>query len=429
VPAAEPPPPLFPDEEINELFAPVAGETHLAVAASGGSDSSALMHLAHRWARSRPCRKLTVLTVDHGLRTDSAAEARAVGEWARHLGLDQVILGWQGIKPATGLQAAAREARYRLMGEWCREHGVGVLALAHTIDDQAETVLMRLKRGAGVEGLGGMQPLAYRGEIVLFRPLLAVSRQRLRDYLEVIGQRWLDDPSNDNERFERVRMRKALAAAGLEAQAVALTAKRIGRAWDAILRMTRAFLDEAVRHHAEGFGEVELPALLAEPEEIRVRALWMLVTRYGDGRFIELSQAENLLPWVDRDAGQARTLGGCRIVRRRTSLLFGREPGRISLDAVPMPRSGRLNWDNRFDISVEGPNAQIAVVPAHLAGKMERRPDLPAFVQASLPAVLVEGRLAVIPNLGFRTPDAPPDLAVSATFGMKPWSGPQGVFG
>ena len=431
MPAAEP----FTDDEIDALFAPIAGEAHIALGVSGGSDSAALMHLVHRWTRQRHRHpgegrndglgevspRLTVLTVDHGLRTESAAEARVVGAWAEALGLDHVILNWEGPKPVTGLQAHAREARYRLMGDWCRKHGIKVLLIAHTIEDQAETVLMRLKRGAGVEGLGGMAALAQHGDVATFRPLLAVSRHRLRSFLTATGGRWLDDPSNEDERFERVRMRKTLVEAGLEAQAVALTARRSRRVFEAILAVATKFLDAEVRQHPEGYGELSLEAFLAAPQEIRIRALWSLVTRYGDRSFVELSQAENLSDWIDRSGGQAHTLGGCRIVCRTNSLVFGREPGRISRDPVPVPASGRLRWDRRFDIEAREPHSGMAIVPAGAAGTIARRADLPAFVQASLPAILVEGRLAAVPSLKIGTPSALPELAVTATFWLDRW--------
>jgi tRNA(Ile)-lysidine synthase len=429
VPAAEPPTQPFTDDEIDKLFAAVADEAHLAIAVSGGSDSTALMRLAHRWRLSSPppsggqgrVREITALTVDHGLRAESAAETETVRAWAKALGLDHAILNWEGAKPSTGIQAAARAARYRLMGDWCRAHGAKVLLVAHTIDDQAETVLMRLKRGAGVEGLGGMERFTRHGDITVFRPLIAISRQRLRAFLDAVGQHWLEDPSNENERFERVRVRKALARSEITAEAIALTAARSRRAFDAVLAITCRFLDGAVRHHEEGFGEIDLGSLLAQPEDIRIRALSSLVGRYGDHCFTELSQAESLSQWVDCGEGQARTLGGCRIARRTASLLFGREPGRIRPEPVAMPQSGRLRWDNRFDIEVLGPHAGMAIAPAGIAGKVERRRDLPAFVQASLPAVLVGGRLAAIPNLGLRTPWAPSDLSVTAAFGREPW--------
>jgi tRNA(Ile)-lysidine synthase len=419
--AAEQQPRPFSDDEINTLFEPAARQPHVAVAVSGGSDSIALMRLAHRWSSAGDDRpKLTVLTVDHGLRPESADEARSVAGWARDLGLDHVVLQWRGTKPASGLAAAARGARYRLMSDWCRSNGVGFLLVAHTLDDQAETVMMRLARGAGVEGLGAMSALTSHHGLTIFRPLLAIARNRLRDYLRTIGQDWCEDPTNQDERFERVRLRKALEvlnATGVGAEAISQTAARSRRAWEAIFTITNRYLRQSLSHHAEGFGEVGLTSLMGEPEEIRIRALWLLVRRYGDGGFLELSQAEALSRWLDQETGAARTLGGCRIVRRPTGLLFGREPGRISPEPIPVPRSGILRWDNRFDIAAAEGRADIAIVAAGRAGKVARRPDLPAFVQAGLPAVLLAGELAAIPSLGLTTEAAPPGFKVSATFG------------
>ena len=135
------------------LFAPVANSGPLALAVSGGSDSVALMHLAAAW-RQRP--DFTVLTVDHGLRTGSAAEAQQVGQWSAGLGLQHVLLRWDAAKPVTALQAKARAARYDLMTNWCDAQGVAWLLTAHTLDDQAETVLMRLARTSSIDSLAGI---------------------------------------------------------------------------------------------------------------------------------------------------------------------------------------------------------------------------------------------------------------------------------
>jgi tRNA(Ile)-lysidine synthase len=302
---------------------------------------------------------------------------------------------------------------------WCAEHGVKVLVLAHTIDDQAETVLMRLKRGAGVEGLGGMMPVSERDGMALFRPLLGEGRERLRDFLRSIPKSWIDDPSNEDERFERVRMRRAFAAAGIAAESLALTARRARRAFDAILDATRRFLESSVVHHEEGYGEIACDRWLAAPAEIKLRALSSLVWRYGDRSFTPLSQLEILAEWLDVGEGRARTLGGCRTERLRSSLRFGREPGRI--DPSPVPVSEQLKWDSRFDVVVHGRSRGLAVIPAGVARDLKRRPALPAFVQAGLPAFLLDGELAAVPHLGLRTEAAPPDLMVTAIFDAGPW--------
>jgi tRNA(Ile)-lysidine synthase len=140
--------------EAEALLAPLGAFDAVALAVSGGSDSVALMTLVAEWATARATPpRLAVLTVDHGLRAGSADEARRVVGWAEARRLAAHVLTWTGAKPSTGIQAAAREARYRLMRQWCDDHGFGPLVTAHTLEDQAETVLMRLARGSGVEGL------------------------------------------------------------------------------------------------------------------------------------------------------------------------------------------------------------------------------------------------------------------------------------
>ena len=210
MPAAEQPEASFTNSELNHLFRDAAGISHVALAVSGGSDSTALMALAQQWAKqlSQPPR-LSVLTVDHGLREGSFAEAESVAQWAKALGVEHTILRWIGDKPTSRIQETARQARYDLMTEWCRSHGAAALLIAHNIEDQAETIIMRLARGTGIEGLAGMHRVRLIDGTALYRPLLHLSRERLRSFLRARGQRWIDDPSNENTQFERVRIRKA----------------------------------------------------------------------------------------------------------------------------------------------------------------------------------------------------------------------------
>ena len=182
----------------------------LAVAVSGGPDSLCLTLLAHDWAAARGG-EVIGLTVDHGLRPGSAAEASRVGEWLGGRGIRHQILNWRGGKPDTGIQEAARRARYQLLNQWVREHGCLHLLLAHTRDDQAETFVMRLGRGSGLRGLAAMPAVSYGADARLLRPLLGIRKSRLTAALRDTGQHWIDDPSNGDIRFERVRTRGFLA--------------------------------------------------------------------------------------------------------------------------------------------------------------------------------------------------------------------------
>jgi tRNA(Ile)-lysidine synthase len=187
-------------------FEPFEASPVLAVAVSGGRDSLALALLLHGWAAERDGRVLALI-VDHGLRAESAAEAAATGNTLARHGIDSLILTWAGAKPRSGLQEAARMARYRLLRDECRRRGILHLLLAHHADDQAETVAMRAARRSGPDGLAGMAAVVDQPELRLLRPLLPEPRARLTATLLARGVQWLDDPSNVDPRFERARLR------------------------------------------------------------------------------------------------------------------------------------------------------------------------------------------------------------------------------
>jgi len=169
------------DREFTTLMAalgPFERNARVAVALSGGPDSMALCVLADAWARRRGGR-VVALTVDHGLRSDSATEAAVVGGWMGTLGIAHQVLAWEGTKPRSGVQAKARAARYELLTGWCRRAGILHLVLAHEMEDQAETILMRLTRGSGRHGLAGMSAVSETSGVRILRPLLGVGRERL----------------------------------------------------------------------------------------------------------------------------------------------------------------------------------------------------------------------------------------------------------
>ncbi|MFL5172371.1 MAG: tRNA lysidine(34) synthetase TilS [Microvirga sp.] len=263
-----------------------AGPSAVILAVSGGPDSVALMRLAAGFAA--PGRvPVTVATVDHGLRPESCAEAKTVAAWAAECGLSHRILVWKGRKPSTGLQERARAARYRLLAGLAAELDASHLLTAHTMDDQAETILMRLSRGTGVGGLAGMRAETPLAGIVLARPLLAVRKDRL--VATCRSRRWpvFDDPANIDPRFARSRWRKlmpALAAEGLTAERLAALSVRAQRAEDALAARAAAVLAEA--RLASGKGRVTLngATLLREPEAILLRVVAAAIVAVAGAR-------------------------------------------------------------------------------------------------------------------------------------------------
>jgi tRNA(Ile)-lysidine synthase len=314
-----PQPPLS-DLAIETIFAPLADESAILLAVSGGPDSTALLLMAASWARRRGGRpRLEAATVDHGLRAESANEARAVAELCDRLGVPHRILDWRGAKPGSRIQERAREARYALLGECADAIGADVVVTAHHLDDQAETALFRLLRGSGIGGLRAMAARASREGVTIARPLLGFAKRELIAYCETQGVAFARDPSNDDPRYARTRLRalgQALAAEGLDAPALARLARRAGQVEDALVRQTAA---AEARLRLIETGACEARALFAEPIEIVQRLLTAAIakivgrqaSRVGLEKIETLAQA--LQRALARDAAFGANVAGARV--------------------------------------------------------------------------------------------------------------------
>jgi tRNA(Ile)-lysidine synthase len=318
---------------------------------SGGGDSLALMYLLAAHASARKRKPPVVLTVDHGLRRTSSKDAQKVADWAQKVGLKAHILTWSGPIPKSGVEAAAREARYGLMGAWMTKHKIATLYVGHTMDDQAETFLLRLARGSGLDGLAAMRSLAPWpvpgfAKLMVARPLLGITRSDLRAYLKSHGQAWLDDPMNDDDAFDRVKIRRAgkvLSGLGLTAPRLAAAAAHLGRARAALESMTDAVLAEAIAKPPRGQAGVLLnPAVLtAAPREVGLRALAaLLMSVSGQAYRPRFDALERLFTRIAAGTlGGGATLHGCHIgpaPQRGLSaaLLVAREKPRKTADSL-----------------------------------------------------------------------------------------------
>ncbi|NQW12248.1 MAG: tRNA lysidine(34) synthetase TilS [Alphaproteobacteria bacterium] len=329
----------------------------LAVAVSGGPDSVALFHLMDTWTR-RIGVPLVALTVDHGLRSDSAAEAAAVGHLAAARGREHRILAWRGTKPVTGLSEAAREARYRLLGDACRAGGIETLVLAHHLDDQAETVLYRIERDTGPDGLAGMGRVVERDGVRLLRPLLDVPKARLIATCQIAGLVFVDDPTNRDQHYVRPRLRALMP----RLDAAGVTAERLGRLADA-MGTARAHLDMAVRDwvavHAEvmaaGWIGFEVTALDTIPKPLCGRVIERLLRWVGGGGYPPRGdRLDRLIGWLTRTTDDgARTLAGCCVGRTGARVVIFREWQAAAPPLLVPPGHTRV-WDGRYSIRNEG---------------------------------------------------------------------------
>jgi tRNA(Ile)-lysidine synthase len=340
------------DDEANALFRGLENLAGLVLAVSGGPDSTALLVLAARWVKllRRPP-KLLAVTVDHGLRPQAAAEAASVKRLARRLGVDHRTLRWRGKKSKTGLQEAARLARYRLLAQAAADAGYAHILTAHTLDDQAETVLFRLARGSGLTGLAGMAnaallPTNDGSGIFLVRPLLHISKARLIATLRTARTAYAEDPSNSDPRFTRARLRTlmpGLAREGLDARAFARLAARMRRAEATIefaVRAAQAALAPGLWPR-RGPVAFESARFLELPAEVGLRLLGRAIAFTGDEGPVELGKLEALYDALRQAPRLRRTLAGAMVTLSGNRLSIERAPARRN-PAIRQNRKARF---------------------------------------------------------------------------------------
>ncbi|MFY1712007.1 tRNA lysidine(34) synthetase TilS [Tritonibacter mobilis] len=398
----------------------------LGIAVSGGSDSVALMHLLAALARNSGA-ELAIATVDHGLRTDSLIEARGVAQQAADLGLSHDILTWQHPAQSGNLQAEARAARYRLLGEWATARGIEAVAVGHTADDQAETFLMRLRRASGVAGLSGMASRHHRDGIEILRPLLGIRRSDLRSYLTAREINWVDDPSNLDMKFERVRVRdalKALEPLGLTVDALTAVADNMRMADDA--------LEAAMRAAAATLGQVRLGMVVLDHtgfttlDDELARRMLLSAIAYVNGAEYPPRRAPVLDALQALKDGRGVTLQGCQIVIRGSQIWIGREYAaarRACVSYLPSA-SKHISWDAAWAISAPKDWTQQVEIRALGEDGLAliddwRQYEAPRELLKSLPSVWQDANLIAVPPLEERS-----DWAAAAIRRPETWARP-----
>jgi tRNA(Ile)-lysidine synthase len=409
--------------ELVALFQGLERSRGIVLAVSGGSDSTALMHLFVRWAHAtNRFSNSLVVTVDHGLRAQAAAEARLVADQAHGLGLRHSILAWAGDKPKSDIQNAARKARYRLLADAASAEGADTILTAHTQDDQAETFLLALARGSGVYGLAGMPREREMNGVRLVRPLLQVPKARLVATLMADGIRWSEDPSNRDDRYRRVTMRlgsPALASVGLGAATLAGTAERLARAANALDAYADRLIARAVTVHEGGYLDVDMTTLSEEPEEVLLRAFARMLRAMTGATYVpRLARLERLLGELmsSAAAGQAlqRTLGGVTVwLRPAKRCAPGRlwlfpEAGRAGFSTASLLPGETIDWEDRIRVTLSptAPEAMTirAIGPAALRLLADRAPvGVPTPALSTLASIWQSDELVAVlgvPGIG-----------------------------
>ena len=338
----------------------------------------ALIALAAAAQKKPNAPQFHVVSVDHGLRREARREMRFVAETCRRVGLPYKVLRADVPLGAGGIQQAARELRYRLMAGWCAKRKIRALIVAHHQRDQAETILMRLARGSGVDGLSGMAPVqkleTSAGDLQILRPFLETDPKLLSDIVRRAKFDWVEDPSNMDKQFERVRWRQAenmLDELGLRAPALARTAANMRQMRDYLDAQVTDWLKAHGGYHFCGFYSLDKVAFFTLPALLRLRVLRHVMARMGPVKFAppekSLAHAAGL---IAARASGGHTLGGCMIRWRANEIMVGREAD--ALDAsppVPLARTGSV-WDRRFFVEIrKGKKAKTGLFAAPLGSQ------------------------------------------------------------
>ena len=365
-----------------ERLGPFERAPRLVAAVSGGRDSMALALMAGAWAAARGGEVLAV-TVDHRLRPEAADEAASAGARLARFGIPHRIVARTRPLAPGNIQAAAREARYRLLATVCRDVGALHLLLGHHLEDQGETAAMRAERGSGGLGLAAMAPLSERPEMRLLRPLLHRPRRELEAYLVRLGVAWTDDPTNLPGGSARGRLRAVMTPAQLSRRGRAAMGRAVSRRQGE--DRAAELLVRTVELHESGIARVDIPHMLASPAG--EAALGRLLATLGGKTLPPRSAKTARLAARLRTAPAASTLGGCAIIPARAGWWCGREAGRLR-ETLRLAPGESGHWDGRFEVVNPGP-APVVVRRRPRAAPADARP-WPAALDHALPAFFPE---------------------------------------
>ncbi|MEE8371418.1 MAG: tRNA lysidine(34) synthetase TilS [Sphingomonadales bacterium] len=390
------------------------GSGPVAVAVSGGADSLTLAILAAGWGEA------VALVFDHGLRAGSGDEAKQVVSWLEEREIPVHLFRWQGEKPGSNIEAAARMARYRALEDWCRSNGVGWLLVAHHMDDQAETVLMRLARGSGVDGLSAMAavsaPLTRPDGPRICRPLLGIPKVRLVATLRALGQDWIEDPANSDPKYLRSRVRAFLKEGGIEglsAERLSATADRMAPVRAYLDELTADFLKLTTRLDPLGYVEISRNFAGSTNRVIGLRGLARILTVVGGAPYQpRQAKLERLFGGMSKPDFKGATLGGCRIITDSAgpgrSLLVVREAEAIG-DEVELEPGDSHFWDGRFVVSYIEGEGPLRLSALGEAGRLQLKTEqeaiseahIPSQVLPVLPAFSDKAGLVAVPHLDY----------------------------
>lgn len=391
--------------------------TRLAVGVSGGADSSALAFLAKAYGALRGIEIMT-LTVDHGLRPESSAEAQRVKALMRSHGLAHTTLVWQGEKPQTSIQEKAREARYRLLRTYCQHHGLNTLLLAHHLDDQEETLVLRFLRHSRLSGLAGMPALFQWPGVRVIRPLLPFRKEQLLAYLREKSLPWIEDPSNQNRLFTRVQVRHALTQSRPWPLRHLATFERLRESFESVLNQ---LILRLVCLYPEGYAGIERALFERLPPSFQSDLLERVITTIGGLSAPPRRKRVDLLAQkIHASHGERFCFGGCLLYKSKKEVRVLREPCAVAPPQACAPfleTPSDIVWDGRFAFQISSVHASPAqerlsdlrvgalghddLLRLKREKKSSSSTKLPSLILQTVPALRLEGTLVCVPALAY----------------------------
>lgn len=404
----------------------------ITVAVSGGGDSLALAILVQEWVKARGGRMLA-LTVDHQLRSDSRGEAEKVQKILRARGIPQEILSWAGEKPASHVQERAREARYNLLLQACRQRDFPVLAVAHNLEDQAETFWMRLAHGSGLDGLAAMAAVRDAEGVSIIRPVLSFSREQLRTTCHHHDVDWIEDPSNQNDKYLRVRLRQfeeLLGQEGLTPSRINLTIQKLEDARQALETVAAQAVASCVVLHPEGYATLKMSEWLVYPRDLQRRILGRALSMIAQHPYpVGFEAIEQTRQELHDAAFAGKSLAGCEIFPGQAGEMFVIREAAAAEGRTLVDKAGL--WDGRFSISgfseefleigILG-DAGLSELRKNInrAGTLEKRLNvLPFKVKRVLPALWLADNLLAVPHIGYYSQACPGGMQAGQVLFIK----------
>jgi len=387
-------------------------DSNIAIAVSGGVDSLVLMNLANE-SKAIKNKDVFILTIDHGLRPESKNECKFVEGLAKKLGFKVKILKWKGNKPKKGLQEKARNERYNLLLNFCRENSINNLFLAHHLDDQIENFLFRMFRGSGIKGLTSFSNRFERDGILLIRPLVDIPKSELITFAKKRKIKWIEDPSNQNKKFERIKLRKILPLIyeeGFDKKIFLKSIKKLKLANKALDEVTKEFVSKYVMVNKNISVFINQELFLEAPKEVQFRIIENSIRIFSGERFYSPSYSKimNLINWINESNEiSAKTLGGTIFRRRNKGIILYKEVKKLNeIKPIKLSINNYKSWDNRFLIKAKkASEGEISYLGAEgikilkSKKKLNKKDlnDIPLTALYSIPAVWKGKRLISAP--------------------------------